>query len=109
MKSVIPTTLMILGVALIMLTASSVLTFQMQVTGAKNFHSNCIDKIQASYGDETVINKCVHEAQENGYTLKVEDQTVYENRKIISVSLEYTAKMLLFNIEKNGVYHGYAR
>lgn len=109
MKSIIPTVLIIVGITVLMLTATSVLTFQMQITGAKNFHSNCIDRIQAAYGSEDVINKCIEDASNNGYVLKVNDQTVYSNRKIISVTLEYTAKMLLFNIEKNGVYQGYAR
>lgn len=109
MKSIIPTVLIIVGITVLMLTATSVLTFQMQITGAKNFHSNCIDRIQASYGSEDEINKCIEDASNNGYVLKVNDQTVYSNRKMISVTLEYTAKMLLFNIEKTGVYQGYAR
>ncbi|MEE1038655.1 MAG: hypothetical protein U0K95_05750 [Eubacterium sp.] len=109
MKSIIPTVIAIVGITVLALISSCIITFQMQVTGAKNFHSNCISRIQASYGNDRVIEECKQDAEENGYTLTIKDLSIYEERKNMLVRLDYTATMLLFNIEKEGSYEGYAK
>lgn len=109
MKSIIPTILAILGITLTALVAATVITFQLQITSARNFHAGVIDQIQSAYYNEQTINNCIAKAQDHGYKLFVSDATVYQDRKNVLVSMEYTTQMPLFNIQKTSVIEGYAK
>ena len=109
MKSIIPTTIAIIGIAILALTASCLITFQMQVSGARNFHANCIARIQASYYNPDVIDECKDKAEERGYELTVTDVSIYEDRKDVLVKLDYTASMLFLGIEQDASIEGFAK
>lgn len=109
MKSIIPTILAILGVTLTALVAATVITFQLQITAARNFHAGVIDQIQASYYNERTIEQCISESDARGYRLSISDATVYQDRKNVLVTMEYTTQMLLFNIKKTSVIEGFAK
>lgn len=109
MKSIVPTVITIIGITIITLTASCLITFQLQITAARNFHANCISRIQSSYYNTNVINECKSEASDRGYTLTVQDVSIYKDRKDVLVKLDYKASMLLFDLEKETSIEGFAK
>lgn len=109
MKSVIPTVIIILGVTVMTCIAVCLISFQLQVTGAREFHSGCIDSIEASYGNPDVISECISSASEKGYTLQVINQGMYDDRPCYKVVLKYNARVLLFNFDQDSQLEGFAR
>lgn len=109
MKNIIPMFTTILGVTIMTCIVICLITFQIQVTGAKNFHANCIDSIEASYGEPAVITSCINDAAEKGYTLTVTADGMYDDRPSYKVDLTYTANIVLFNLTKTSTIEGFAR
>ncbi|MDD6043061.1 MAG: hypothetical protein PUB87_04815 [Eubacteriaceae bacterium] len=109
MKTIIPTITMIIGITIMTCVSICLITFQLQITGARNFHAGCIDSIEAGYGNETVINRCIDEAAEKGYRLEVTDDGIYDDRPCYKVVLNYNASILLFGLQKPAVIEGFAR
>ena len=108
MKSVIPTVTIILGVTIMTCISVCLISFQLQITGAREFHGACIDSIEASYGSPEVISNCISSASEKGYTLQVTNEAVYDDRPSYKVILTYTARILLFNINQVSTLEGFA-
>lgn len=109
MKSIIPTYIIIIGFALITLVSSCLISFQLQVTTARNFHTNCVNRIQSSYYNTAVTNECIQKAADNGYTLTVEDVSIYPDRKDVLVTLDYKAVMPFLGVEKEGSIESFAK
>lgn len=109
MKSIIPTYLIIIGFALVTLVASSLIAYQMQITAAQNYHTNCVNRIQASYFNEDVIEECIDAAPDE-YSITVTPTTIYEDRKEYLVVLEYDAHLPFLNVDVSDVQiEGFAR
>lgn len=109
MKSIIPTVIAIISISLMTLIASCLIAFQLQITGARNFENNCVDRIQASNYEPEVIADCEKKATERGYTLTVQSDSLYANRTSVLVKLDYTATMPLFGIEKTSSIESFAK
>ena len=110
MKSVIPTYILIIGFSILMLASSSLIAFQLQITGARNFHTNAISRIQSSYYSSAAITDLQGKASDRGYKLEVQDISVYpDDRKDILVTLSYDAYMPLFGVTKHGIIEGFAK
>ena len=90
-------------------TISMILICSMQINNAGEFFSQVIHRIETSYYSEDVIRVCEQKAIENGYSLLVEDETIYDDRKDLKVTLTYKIKIPLFHISKTESYIGYAR
>lgn len=89
--------------------AVCIISFQLQITGAREFHASCIDSIEASYGNPQIISDCISEASSRGYTLQVINDGMYDDRPSYKVVLKYKASVLLFNFDQNSQLEGYAR
>lgn len=93
-----------------MLASTSLIAFQLQITGARNFHTNAISRIQSSYYSSATITDVQEKAAERGYNLEVEDVAIYpDERKDILVTLSYDAYMPLFGVTKHGTIEGFAK
>ena len=86
-----------------------ILICSMQINNAGEFHSQVIHLIETSYYSEDVIKSCIDKANEYGYSLLVEDETIYDERKDVKVVLTYKINIPLFNVSKTDSYIGYAR
>ncbi|MDO5303349.1 MAG: hypothetical protein Q4E84_05550 [Clostridia bacterium] len=109
MKSTIPTVTIVLGVTVMTCIAVCIISFQLQITGAREFHANCINSIEASYGSRQVINDCISKADDKGYKLSVTEHGIYDDRPSYKVVLEYNAKALLLNLNQDTKIEGFAR
>lgn len=90
-------------------TISMILICSMQINNAGEFHSQVIHLIESSYYSEDVIKSCIDKANEYGYSLSVEDETIYDERKDVKVVLTYKINIPLLNVSKTDSYIGYAR
>lgn len=88
---------------------SMIIISGMKIENAGRFHSMVIDRIEASYYNEDVIDECYRKASNYGYQLKIEDQTVYDDRKDVKVSLTYKIQIPIFNVSSMETLIGYAR
>lgn len=79
------------------------------IGNANEFHNIAIERIQSSYFSESVINECKEDATKNGFILSVEDMTIYEERKDMKVSLTYSIKIPIVDVETTKTKVGYAR
>ena len=61
MKSVIPTYIMIIGLCLILLVSVDLIAFQLQVSAARNYHTEVVNRIQASNGSTSVYDDILDE------------------------------------------------
>ena len=109
MKTTISVYIIIVGFALMSLLSASLIAFELQITAARNFHTNCMNRIQSSYHNEEVITDCQNKASAAGYTLNYKDVTVYGDRKSATVELEYTAIMPLLDVEREGTISSFAK
>ncbi len=90
-------------------TISMILICSMQIQNAGSFHSQVIHRIESSYYSQEVIEQCADKANEYGYSLSIEEESVYEERKDIKVTLTYKIKVPLLGIDTLNSYVGYAR
>lgn len=78
---------------------------------AKEFKANCIAEIENSNFNDSVINACITEASNQGYTLSV-NKTVIDpeyNVVIAEVVLEYPYKITALGINNTHQTRGIAR
>ena len=109
MKSVFENALVFILITVGSLILSVMIAANIQIGNAREFHTNSIDRIQASFYSQSVINDLQNKASENGYTLSVTELSVYEDLKDYKVTLTYDVKVPLLGIVKSGTLEGYAR
>lgn len=88
------------------------ITVNKEITTARSFHSACIDSIENSNFDSSVISKWVEKAQEYGFTLLINDISAKKGEKVIPcyyVSLNYVVSINLLGIKEESSIKGYAR
>ncbi len=90
-------------------TISMILIMGMQMNNAGSFHSQVIHRLESSYYSSEVIKQCEVKAKELGYSLKIEEETIYQDRKDIKVSLTYKIHIPLLMINRSETLVGYAR
>ena len=108
-KSYIPIILIILAV----LISVGIVSVAIDVQNARDYHAAVVNEIENSNHAGNVINACIEEAEENGYTLIVSSYSNSSeggNRSIISkVVLEYEYTLGLLNVTSEHEIVGYAR
>ena len=113
MKQIFETMLIIIVLLFSLLTNTTMITANLEISEARSFHANAIEEIQASNFDEKVISKKILEARDGGngdWTLEVKPVTVYADRADMKVTLKYKISPLPF--VKDNTYRtivGYAR
>lgn len=88
---------------------SMIIVCGMKIENAGRFHALVIDRIESSYYSDKIIQECYQKAESYGYKLQIEDQTVYDDRKDVKVSLTYSIQIPIFNVSSKETLIGYAR
>lgn len=100
------TTILIVVGALIF---AGIIAVNLQISSAKQFHKEAVDRIETSNFSPVIIGSCVEEARTADYTLLVADKSVYDYKKSMKVTMYYDVKLPLLGIIKEGVLEDYAR
>lgn len=98
-----------LTLVFIILVASAFITMELTISNARAFHANVIDRVQSSLYSESVMQECREEAVQLGYKLTFENVTIYDERRDVKVTLEYTVPGWLITESQTGVLSAYAR
>lgn len=89
----------------------AMITVDSDIVAAKSFNANCIAEIENSNFNTNVINSCIAQASNAGYTLQVTSCTfdTYNDINTAEVILSYEYKIPLFGISKTTETRGIAR
>lgn len=111
MKSIIPTYITNVGFCFIMLLCTSMLAVQIQISAARTFHASCLNKIQASNFNHSVVEQCQQKATDRGYTLEEPKQvSVYQGKRSYVITLDYSVSVPFLGIGGvPGTVSGYAK
>lgn len=137
MKQLIEMFVTIFLVIMAVLLFSQFIGAELQINGAKNFHSEAVSQIESSNFKEDVIRRCKEQAQSNGYDLEVQnsisnkwicnacntvfleknkcptckklDFVSYAKDRTCKVVLKYKVNLKLINVNQEGVISGFAR
>lgn len=103
------TSLFILVVNIIAVTA--MITLSGDVAAAKEYKADVIAEIENSNFNSNVIDSCIVQAEQVGYTLQITNSTYDElhNMQTAEVILSYTYKIPLFGIVETKMTRGIAR
>lgn len=74
-----------------------------QVSNARDFYNVAVNRIEDSNCNDQVISQCKSEAGEKGYTLEIEDLTIYNEQPSRLVILKYSITMPVFSLFGNGL------
>lgn len=111
MKNIISvfTSLFILVVNIIAVTA--MITVSGDVAAAKEYKADVVAEIENSNFNPNVINTCISQARQSGYTLEVRAGTYDErnNMQTAEVILSYSYQIPLFGITDTKTTRGIAR
>ena len=114
MKIAIEMFSLVIGLTLGCILFSSIISSNNQTADARDFYNVVVNRIEDSNCTSAVVNACKSEATERGYTLEVEDVTIYEDQPSKHVTLSYAVTLPVFSLfgedyEKQAVIEGYAR
>lgn len=110
MKNTITTFLVVFLVSVTTIFSACIIITHLQISAARNFNTNAIDRIQSSNFNSGVINEIVLEGKNLGYKVSISDESIYENVPEIRVTTEYTVGFQMpLAQDKDGkpVYIGY--
>lgn len=88
---------------------AGIIAVNLQISSAKQFHKEVVDRIETSNFSPVTINTCASEAATAEYTLLVADKSVYGYKKSMKVTMYYHVKLPLLGIIKEGILEDYAR
>lgn len=89
-----------------------ILSVQVDVQNARDYHAAVVNEIENSNHNSSVIDACVEEAKNNGYTLTVDSYTNSSGNYSFTVSkvvLKYKYTIAFLNIQSDKEIMGYAR
>ena len=111
MKQIFETMVIVCLMIISLLLNLNMITTNLEITEARNFHANAVEEIQASQFNQDVINSKIAEAHADGrdWVLEVKDVTVYEDRKDVKVTLKYKIAEFPFRESEYRTIVGYAR
>ena len=115
MKNTISAFLMMIMISITTILSSSMITAHESAIAARNFNTNAIERIQASYFNKDVIKEIQKIGEKKGYTVTVEDTTMYADKPQALVRTEYKVGLAIPMIGKPVVVghmasvEGYAR
>lgn len=110
MKNTITTYLIVLLVSVTTIFSACIIISHLQISAARTFNTNAIDRIQSSNFNSGVINDVVLEGKSMGYKVSVEDASIYESVPEFKVTTEYTVGFqmpLAQDADGNPIYIGY--
>lgn len=109
MKNIFSITITIIAVIILGLLAGVFINVNLEIQAAREFHSSVVERIQASYYSNYVIEECKTNASKAGYQLIINNTAVYQDIREYYVALEYHVKVPLLQTSMNGKIEGYAR
>lgn len=112
MKAIMPFYIMVFGLCLFMATGMSIVSCQLQATEARELEIQCVDVIQASASDSSVIEACKEEVEKrgDGWSLEVSDPINSPvSRSYRTMALNYRIQIPFFGISKDGTINSYIR
>lgn len=109
MRNLFSTTETILALVILVFVGTTFYGLEYRTYAARQFHSNCISRIQSSFYSEEVIEQCELEAAERGYRLEVQNVTIYDDRRDVKVSLTYEVPKWMSSETEEATLVGYAR
>lgn len=122
MRTMIDSFLTIIIVALGVLIFSQLVSEHSQVTEARNYYTEIVDRIESSHFNAAVIDDIkdeideINENDNKGYSITITNSTdednnvmIYEDRQIVKVTMKYKVSIPLFGTVDEGVISGYAR
>lgn len=91
--------------------STALITADSEIAAAKSFNADCVAEIENSNFNESVINSCISQASNAGYTLQVTNYTfdVYNDINTAEVILSYKYEMPLLGISQTKEIRGIAR
>ena len=114
MKIAIEIFSLVIAVTLSCVLFASIISSNNQISDARDFYNVAVNRIEDSNCNEKVIKDCMDEAEEKGYSLEVQDLTIYEEHPSRLVVMEYYVTLPVFSLlgegyQKEAVIEGYAR
>ena len=138
MRTVIETFTTVLLISVTVFICACFIGVQLQTNQAKDLHTECVNKIEASDFEPATITACKNEAMDKGYTLEVdntwtqkktctlcnmtvpstqtkcpacgsEELANFSRDRIYTVKLKYKIDVPVIGLEREGVINGYAR
>ncbi len=109
MKNIMSISLSIISLIVLSLFAITFIDIHFQIQNAQQYHSDVINKIQASNYNQNVIDECIYTAKGNQYELSVDNLAVYSSAKDYRVTLDYTIHLYFFDTNTKASLSGYAR
>lgn len=78
------------------------ITANLEITAAREFHNNSIERIQASNFNQDVIDDIIQEAEVRNWKIETENVSVYDDRPDLKITLNYNIVNLPTFGEDNG-------
>lgn len=113
MKTIFEAMIIIILFTILTVTNACQITANLEITAAREFHSNCIEQIQSSNFDSEVVENLKNLATNEDHPewlLETKNVSVYDDRKDMKVTLKY--KLTTFPFFEDREYRtiiGYAR
>lgn len=112
MKQLFEDMILIIILTMMAVVNSCMITANLEISQARDFHANAIERIQASNFNQSVIDEVVAAAplQQTDWILEVKDVSIYQDRKDVKVTLKYKISPLPYVTDKEyRTLTGYAR
>ena len=112
MKSIVPTYLLIIGFTLLMMVGSSLTLTQAEISAARDLHTSCLTRLQASAYNSNVLKQCQEEVASmgEGWSLdSPEEVTVFKDRKAEKITMNYRIAVPFIGVTKDSKITGYGK
>lgn len=112
MKSAVSTFVIIIGFTMMILIGSSLILTQTEISAAKEMHTNCLIRLQASAYNADVYEQCAEEVSNMGEGWELEEPeevTIFNDRKVNKITMKYKVIVPILNITKNCKITGYGK
>ena len=112
MKSVVPTFVLIIGFTLMVMIGGSLILTQAEISSARELHTNCLIKLQASAYNDEVYQQCANEVSQMGDGWSLEhpsEVTVFKDRKAEKITMHYKLYVPFLGINKESSITGYGK
>lgn len=112
MKQLFEDMILIIILTMMAIVNSCMITANLEITQARDYHANAVERIQASNFDSAVIAEAIASApmQQSEWILEVKDVSIYDDRKDMKVTLKYKITPLPFVEDREyRTITGYAR
>lgn len=105
-KAVLSMLLIFLGAAIL----STIIVANNTAANAKKYHNDVVQEIESGNMSDTVINSCIADAKDKGYSLNIEKIKDIEGKTIIcEVILKYNYSIPLLKVKTNHECRGFSR